>query len=107
SESRVKPDCRRARANSGGARNAKHDEEGAPPHFDAVASVSVPSRFPKTTSPVSAARIRPRYVPGDGVRLGVIPSIVSPTAAIVTVPCGAWVVGGGDVEGVEMGGWVP
>src|SRR5207344_1743314 len=107
SESRVKPDCRRARANSGGARNAKHDEAEAPPHFDAVASVSVPSRLPKTTSPVSAARIRPRYVPGDGARVGVIPSIVSPTAAIVTVPCGASVVGGACVEGVDVRGCVP
>src|SRR5690242_9072928 len=91
----VNPESRRARANSGGARNAKHDDDGAPPHFDAVWSVSVPSRLPKTTSPVSAERRELRYVPGDVGRVGVVPSIVSPTAATVTVPCG--VVSGGSV----------
>ena len=49
-------------------------------------------------SPWRADRIRPMYVPGDGGSVGVIPSIVSPTAAIVTVPCGASVVGGGAVS---------
>jgi len=41
------------------------------------------------------------YVPGEAGRVGVTPNIVSPTAAIVTVPCGAWVVGGGAVVEVD------
>ena len=62
----MNPDWRRARANSGGAWNAKHDDDGAPPHFDAVASVSVPSRFAKTTSPWRADAHLAHVRPGRG-----------------------------------------
>ena len=36
-----------------------------------------------------------------------MPSIVSPTAAIVTVPWGASVVGGAGAGGVDVRRWVP
>ena len=53
-------------------------------HFEPEASVRVPSRFPNTMGARSAPRTPSRYVAGSGGRIGVWPSIVSPTAAIVT-----------------------
>jgi hypothetical protein len=48
----------------------------------------VPSRFPNTTSARSCERIPFRYVAGDGGSVGVDPSMVSPTATIVSLRFG-------------------
>src|SRR5262249_26760510 len=52
----VKPACRSTRAYDGGAPKAKQSVLDGP-HFDAPPVVSVPSRFPITTSPRSSRRI--------------------------------------------------
>src|SRR6266581_439846 len=82
------PAFRRYPAYDGGTRKAKQSDE-PDPHFESVAVVSVPSRFPNVMGARSASRTRARYVPGWAGSVGVFPSMVSPTAAMVTVGFGA------------------
>ena len=113
-ESTVKPDCRRARANSGGARNAKHDDgrRAAALRRGGVGQRPLEVAEDDVAGERGAhpAEVRPRRWRAGWAS---IPSIVSPTAAIVTVPCGASAVGGGGVvgvvvvEGVDVPGRVP
>ena len=57
----MNPASRRSGAYEGGARNAKHDESPGAPHFEEPRFVSVPSRFPQTTSPVRSRRTDLKY----------------------------------------------
>ena len=57
----VNPASRRSGAYEGGARNAKHDESPGAPHFEEPRFVSVPSRFPQTTSPLRSRRTDLKY----------------------------------------------
>src|SRR5439155_27290673 len=62
-------------------------------------SVRVPSRFANAIRARSAPRTAARYAPGDGGRVGVSPSMVSPAATMVTLPTGGGTEGVGDAEG--------
>jgi hypothetical protein len=54
------------------------------PHFELVAVVSVPSRLANVIGASSESAMSERYLPGWAGRSGVLPSMVSPTAVIVT-----------------------
>src|SRR6185312_12191817 len=88
--STVKPACWSQCAYAGGVWKAKQFVDPLP-HFDPPPVDSVPSRFPRTTSPArsvwtSEKNERP---PSDG-RFGVEPITMSPVATIATTPSGTF-----------------